>query len=261
MFLDPCDPLVNRLFREFRANTPSLIPVERIRSTFQFHTPHQEQKHALAGGLSFTVEQMPDEQVYDAFAYYFSLRVLANASAKAGNFMVNSATDVTVKIVYAPLDKNLNYADHAIRCAVKRDGGQRNVVAWLREKDLYTRGMMVNFMRGGLSQGEALDEALSKCEQTWTSGRTESGSKRDRSPVAPMEDRTSSRKGGAPKTTLQRKYASTGRGNKKFCVAWNRGKCTSHENQCAQGHVHACNVIVEGKACSNKSHRAVNHDN
>ena len=29
MYLDPCDPLVNRCFREFRANTPTLLGVEK----------------------------------------------------------------------------------------------------------------------------------------------------------------------------------------------------------------------------------------
>ena len=31
MYLDPADHLVNRLYREFRQNSPSLIPVARIR--------------------------------------------------------------------------------------------------------------------------------------------------------------------------------------------------------------------------------------
>ena len=41
MYLDPADPLVNRLYREFRVSTPRLIPVEKIRSTLQNHSPTQ----------------------------------------------------------------------------------------------------------------------------------------------------------------------------------------------------------------------------
>ena len=51
MYMDPADSLVNRLYREFRINTPTLIPVERIRSTFQGNTPSMEQKHPLPGGI------------------------------------------------------------------------------------------------------------------------------------------------------------------------------------------------------------------
>ena len=39
MHLCPADPLVNRLFREFRSNTPSLIQVNKMRSLYTDHNP------------------------------------------------------------------------------------------------------------------------------------------------------------------------------------------------------------------------------
>ena len=86
MHMDPADSLVNWLYRKFRIDTQTLNPVERIRSTFQGNTPSTEQKHLLPGGISITVEEAPDEVLKDVFAYYCSLRVLANAAAKGGNF-------------------------------------------------------------------------------------------------------------------------------------------------------------------------------
>ena len=58
--------------------------------------------------------------------------------------------DPATQVVYAPLDVNLDYADHAIRMAVKREGGQREMTEWLREEDQLTRGTMVNLMRNGM---------------------------------------------------------------------------------------------------------------
>ena len=88
MYVDPADSLLNLLYGEFRINIPTLIPVKRIRSIFQGNRQSVEQEHPLPGGISITVEEAPDEVVRDVFAYYCSLRVLANAAAKAGNFEV-----------------------------------------------------------------------------------------------------------------------------------------------------------------------------
>jgi hypothetical protein len=94
MWLDPADPLVNRLFREFRANSPTLIPVTRIRSVYTDNNPHPEKRVTLQGGLSITVSGRDDtEIVRDVAQYYFSLRILANASAKAGNYEVDSKVE------------------------------------------------------------------------------------------------------------------------------------------------------------------------
>ena len=56
MYLDPADPLVNRLYREFRQNSPSLIPVARIRSVYVDHNPSPEKRvlevfKSFGGGL------------------------------------------------------------------------------------------------------------------------------------------------------------------------------------------------------------------
>ena len=85
MYLDPADPLVNRLYREFRQNSPSLIPVAKIRSVYVDHNPSPEKKVHLPGGMSITVAgQEQKEVVRDVAHYYYALRILANASAKAG---------------------------------------------------------------------------------------------------------------------------------------------------------------------------------
>ena len=110
MYLDPADPLVNRLYREFRQNSPSFIPVAKIRSVYVDHNPSPEKKVHPPGGMSITVAgQEQKEVVRDVAHYYYALRILANASAKAGNYLVSSKAEKDANVVFAPLDVNLDY--------------------------------------------------------------------------------------------------------------------------------------------------------
>ena len=114
---------------------------------------------------------------------YFAFRVLAKASAKVGgNFEVESSISKRTKIIYAPLDMNLNYADHVLRSTIHRHLGVEAYLAWMRENDMKTRGHMINLMKNGTPQGEALTLALAKTEVSWPTGHQgTSGSKRSRS--------------------------------------------------------------------------------
>lgn len=103
MYLAPADPIVNRLFREFRNNTPSLIPVTRIRSVYTDHNACPEKKVAIGGGLKLTVQGEEEKEVVrNVSQYYFQLRILANASAKAGNYQWDSKEEMDCKVIFAP---------------------------------------------------------------------------------------------------------------------------------------------------------------
>ena len=66
---------------------------------------------------------------------------------------------------------------------------------------------MINLMRSGYPQGEALTLALAEAEITWASGRTGDGARQERSPEAPRakRQRNRARDGGQPATS----FAST----------------------------------------------------
>lgn len=270
MYMDPADPLVNRLWREYRAVTPSLLPVERVKSTFQYQTPINPRKHQIAHNVAVTFEEQPDQIVSDVVAYYFALQVLANACAKAGNWVL---WEDGANVVFAPLGVNMEYAYHALRKATARGGGQRNILDWLREKDLYTRGLMVNYMRGGMSQGGALTKALKDTQVLWANGREGGGPTRSRSPsprredavprqAAPRGDSGNKVKGKfATKQPSKagKQYIEQASGGQKFCRLWNQGKCTKEERTCPKSEIHACNYSVGGRPCWNKKHRACNH--
>jgi len=269
MWLDPADPLVNRLYREFRNNTPTLIPVARIKSVYSDNNPNPEKKVALAAGLVVTVAgKDQSEVVRDVAHYYFALRVLANASAKAGNYEVESKVEKETKVIFAPLDTNLEYADHAFRMALKQTGSAWNMFKWLEEKDLRTRGLMCNYMRNGWPQGEALTKALKETEIQWSSAGQHGGQepyrRRERSRSPRGKGRGKGGKGPKKpvigklqKATNDRiRYANMATGNRVICRAFNEGHCKG-EN-CPYGNAHVCSVINNGKACFGK-HPACRH--
>ena len=238
MHLDPADTLVSRLYREFRQNTPTLIPAGRMKSVYCDHNPAPEKKVALAGGLSLTVTgQEQRESIRDVAGYYFALRILANASAKAGNYAVESKVDKGVKVIFAPLDVNLDYADHALRTALKNATSQYGTLKWLEERDLHTRGLMCNYMRAGHSQGEALTLALREDEVKWATfvsphspaDGSASGQKRQnqggRGNDQPPHKKQKLGKMAQGQAAATSKYATLAKGGKKICRSYNMGQC------------------------------------
>ena len=269
MHLDPADTLVSRLYREFRQNTPTLIPAGRMKSVYCDHNPAPEKKVALAGGLSLTVTgQEQRESIRDVAGYYFALRILANASAKAGNYMVESKVDKGVKVIFAPLDVNLDYADHALRTALKNATSQYGTLKWLEERDLHTRGLMCNYMRAGHSQGEALTLALREDEVKWATfvsphspaDGSASGQKRQnqggRGNDQPPHKKQKLGKMAQGQAAAASKYATLAKGGKKICRAYNMGQC--HGKTCPYGGEHVCSVIENGRTCLG-NHPAKNH--
>ena len=150
MHLCPADPLVNRLFREFRSNTPSLILVNKMRSLYTDHNPDPVKQVPIGDGLSLTVQgKEQNEVVRDVAQYYFRLRILANASAKAGNYEWDSKVEKDTKVTFAPLDVNLDYADFAFRSTIQQPGTAWTLRQWLEERDLHTRGLVQLLIRAG----------------------------------------------------------------------------------------------------------------
>jgi hypothetical protein len=282
MWLDPADSLVNRLYREFRTNSVNLLEVTKFKSVYTDHNPTPEKKVTLAEGLVVTVAGKDQgEEVTDVVQYYFGLRVLANASAKAGNYEVESKVEKGAMVTFAPLDTNLNYADHALRMALKQHMSAWGRLKWLTERDLSTRSLMINYMRSGWSQGEALTIALKEEEGMWRSlvpletasavhhqKRQQGGRDRSRSP---RQGGKGGGKGGqqqkAKKQTIgktqrassgkgTRSYANMAPGNRTICRAFNDGNCKGEK--CPYGNAHVCSVIHNGKPCFAK-HPACRH--
>ena len=266
MHLCPADPLVNRLFREFRSNTPSLILVNKMRSLYTDHNPDPVKQVPIGDGLSLTVQgKEQNEVVRDVAQYYFRLRILANASAKAGNYEWDSKVEKDSKVTFAPLDVNLDYADFAFRSTIQQPGTAWALRQWLEERDLHTRGLMCNYMKGGMAQGEALQKALSDCQIKWgtppAAPAAESrrrlrgdsppryngdgkGHKKRKLQVMGKFQQTQSQhaqssKGGKDGGGKGVKYATIAKGGKKICRSYNSGQC---KEPCPYNGAHVCAV-------------------
>ena len=119
MYMDPADSLVADL--DSCGKDSLYLPRE--------HAEHGAEAR-LAGGISITVEEAPDEVVRDVFAYYCSLRVLANAAAKAGNFEVESKIAKDTRVYFAPCEFGLcRSCLESHTAATRRAAGDAFVVA------------------------------------------------------------------------------------------------------------------------------------
>ena len=244
----PSDTLLGRVYREFQRGAPTLIPAKRMQSLFRGTLPSSKEEVNLGASIKVQLASEP-EPVKSVIAYYQALRVLANAYAIAGVHLVESVVSPGKKVRFAPLDTNMNYCDFALaRAAESHPVAQQ--LQWLEARDLHTRGKMVEFMRQGVPQGEALTKAMHECEVLWTvqqsvllevdkpsptaSAPSEPGQKRSR------KDRTV--------TVLQ--------GGQAICKRHNdqRG-CTAKEKDCPDRKRHACDAKKpDGTACGSTTH-------
>ena len=132
---------------------------------------------------------------------------------------------------------------------------------------------MINFMRGGYPQGEALLKAIKETEIKWASpgpamprrersrsarrgagGGNGNSTKKTRLGKTQTRSLETKGKGGGKGNTT---YASTLQGGKKVCLAYNLGNCT--DGKCPHNGLHKCNVIENGRACGG-NHPSKNHN-
>lgn len=266
--VSPSDGLVARLYREFRRNAATVIPVSKCRSLFQANKPKVEKSVALADQMRIEFGQQDEAPARTVIDYYWGLRTLANASAKAGNYPVKSKA-AAGEVTMAPLSVNLDYADFALRSTVEVGLHASGGIGWLELRDTTTRGKMVAYMRQGWPQGEALTRAVAESQVAWTV-RGVVGGERDRRP-----DRSRGRSRTPPKRTrrlrergrttrspdkngaradVQLTKPQTGTtlpGGARICKPFADGRgCTKTERDCPNAARHVCDIITKrGKVC------------
>ena len=124
--IDPDDKLLGRLHREIQRKTFSLLRLDKIKTkAFAIGAQPQPSREKVGEnnqvGLFLEVKDTREDLKLNQC--YWSLRTLAVAWAKTGNFMVPSRVDREVQEVrYAPYDKNIDYADFAYRQALSVQG-------------------------------------------------------------------------------------------------------------------------------------------
>ena len=167
----PSDALVARVYRELKRGTATVIDVKKCRALIHACTPTERKRHELGEGLQLEVGAADSVQIGSVIDYYWGLRILAYAYAVAGHEQVESQVTVKTKVRNCPLDVNLDYADAALRDCMSLRLPGRSALAWLRSRDTLTRGVMVQLLRQGWPQGEALTRARREEDVAWKSGR------------------------------------------------------------------------------------------
>eukprot|EP00434_Breviolum_minutum_P039847 symbB.v1.2.035390.t1/scaffold4753.1/size44016/3 len=86
-FLDPCDALRARVYREFRKGTISVVDVRKVRSIVSSSIPKSQDSLALPGGLKLEFDRDIPLDITNAIQYYFGLRTLMYAWSWAGSYV------------------------------------------------------------------------------------------------------------------------------------------------------------------------------
>ena len=167
MYTHPSDILIGRLFRENQRVQATVLSIRKVQSLAQAALPQAREEHNLGGTfrVSVTPEPAPIESVYK---YYMGLRILANGYAIAGQHRVPSRVHHGTEVVFSPWDANVNYADECLRKMYAVPMAPHLLLLWLTAKDELTRTKMVELMRNGWPQGEALVKAMAETEIAWT---------------------------------------------------------------------------------------------
>lgn len=215
-------------------------------------------------------------------AYYWGLRILAYAYAYAGIDEVDSHVTKGSKVVAAPLDVNLDYADYGLRVATSPGIPFHRALAWLEDRDTKTRAVMVSLMRQGWPQGEALIEARKETAHEWH----DVPRMREREEAYSFAQRsTQSRKrkaGYAQGNQGSQNGGNGGRGGKgkgkggrgkggnrgapqssgrKLCQAFQQGSCGFGLAGRGCRDIHQCaKVLPNGQVCGDRRHGMSQHD-
>ena len=100
--------------------------------------------------------------------YYWGLRVLANAWARCGNYMVDSKLVPGTKTRMMGFGPALDYADRALRVTMATGMPWQSQLPWMEKKDRLTRSIMAKYIRLKHPASEALKLALTECSADWS---------------------------------------------------------------------------------------------
>lgn len=257
-WLEPCDTLRSRVYREWKKQTMTVLDIRRVKSVISQAVPKQQDTVTLSGGVSLEIDKEVTVDVKTAVEYYWKLRVLCNAWAWAGTFLVPNEEKKMVPMM--TLEAAMNYADTAMFDCFTYGSGS---LYWFRKNDLATRGQMATGIRRGLPAEVALREAVRHFHLEWRAPAAQ---------PAPVLEEVSKKRAADPPTMAPgqadpaKRRAIKGdrmptismiKGGKALCKPFNDGRgCTTRGCQA----VHACDVrLPSGKGCMSKSHTRMTH--
>ena len=166
--LFPCCSLQAQVWREFRRWDSTVLEIGKLKSMLMEKGSKSKESKELFPDVEVSYTKNPDYVAHNVVDYYWGLRTLAVAWAKAGNYMVDSKVTVGLRIKMMPLDSAINYADRALRVTLNTGLPSGEQLAWLERKDRTTRALMGGYIRQQWPAQEALSRALAESNTDWT---------------------------------------------------------------------------------------------
>eukprot|EP00434_Breviolum_minutum_P017681 symbB.v1.2.015606.t1/scaffold1172.1/size134038/3 len=107
--LEPSDQLRARVYREFRKNAITVIPINKVKSILASSRPKSQEAVNLPGGLQLQFDREVSLDINSVISYYFGLRTLMYAWAWAGNYTTKDWEGREKSMV--TLSQAMSYAD------------------------------------------------------------------------------------------------------------------------------------------------------
>ena len=282
----PADTLISKFYRENLRVSATVHPVNKVKSLMHSSMPLQPHQYSIGQAVLSVGPQDTANRVRTIIDYNFGQRLLAHGYVFTGSHEVASKRDPNRRVLFSPLDVNVTYCADALRIAASWRVSAATALHALMRKDIATRSTMVQYMRRGWPQGEALTQALLENQVKWETapqgamvdddseddggddgfgGQPPPPRKKPRKPMKAMKVKNGGKGGGATgggkgTGTQQRKTIATGskhRG-KDICKQWNDNRGCSQK--CPHNALHVCDALnARGEVCGSNSHSRAKH--
>jgi hypothetical protein len=248
MYNTPSDLLIAKLYREAQRGTATVIQIKRVQCLAEASAPSNMQRRDLGHNIRLLIGEDPDP-IMSVYRYYLGLRVLANAYALTGQHMANSKVLEGKSVRFSPWAVNVQYAEYCLRKVMTTSMQPHQQLDWLQLKDEATRTKMVEHIRFGYPQGEALTKALQEMEVAWTIGPAPA-----RAEKTDLGGQQSSQDGPPEKKPKHAQHD----GKLAICKPFNDAR--GCKKKCPQNKAHVCDAIkADGTPCLSTKHSRPNH--
>jgi hypothetical protein len=268
--VEPDERFVQRIHKELLIRCLSLHDPMKVKAAAI--KPKALRSERLTDKLALTQIQDVEEARPETVSGYLSgLRSLMIALARAGcmpieNPIAESFDTSTLEYVECPLDVTLAYYFKCEKAALGYSGDR---LQWLRTRDEDERSEWVYRLQNTpLTIGNIISKVALERAAIWQADnipRAHQGSQQPGRGSKPPYESPSKR----PRVDFEQHKPSPQKGSDQpheqtdsmkdgaiICKNWNRKQC---KDPCPGQRLHACNVLVKGRACGMSNHCALDH--
>ena len=263
--LRPADNLLGRVRREFEKQTPSFLPLAKVRSIHTQTRTEEPKKHKAGDGIPLVIEsefhsQRPSMRYR---AVMLRLEVLANTWGMAGCYQVVGRQGImchwqeAVKYYRTLRDRTEPLLDTY---------SEDSVVEYLLSVEETFRGHVLDMVRrrdNPMNRGEALTLTLEKYTVVWSdsshilsAGR--GGAARVQAAGSPKGQASSASVGQVSDRVCKLCTCTDNNKKQRICKAFNDSR--GCPKPCKKGAVHCCDIELESGGCCGQSHPRLSDD-